>query len=157
MASREIRHPSLAPENVRRRVANMSTDKINKVRSQHRAHYVANAEYAKARHRKWCADNKGQVAAYNRRAGIKRRYGLTLEELAALLGNQGGECAICSVVITLDGPRGKSKAYVDHNHATGKIRSLLCIECNTAIGKFRENTEVMRKAIQYLETHNGIA
>jgi hypothetical protein len=44
---------------------------------------------------------------------------------------------------------------VDHNHATGVVRAILCSRCNSGLGLFCEDPDLMRRAIDYLETHNG--
>lgn len=79
---------------------------------------------------------------------LKRKYGITPEDYETLLQQQSGVCAICLEV-------GTRKLSVDHCHRTGKIRALLCQKCNSAIGLLNEDTDLMRKAITYLETHNG--
>lgn len=73
------------------------------------------------------------------------KYGLTLDEYEAMVEDQGGKCAICGVTP-------KTRLCVDHCHATGIVRGLLCRSCNTAIGLLREDTKVMGKAIQYVRT-----
>lgn len=78
-----------------------------------------------------------------------KQYNLTLETYDALLNKQGGVCAICST----DDPRGQSKAgrfYVDHNHKTGEVRGLLCHDCNTALGLFKDNPNLLYLANKYL-------
>ena len=52
-------------------------------------------------------------------------------------------CAVCGCTMT--------KKCIDHDHKTKKIRGVLCNNCNTALGLFNDNVEVMRTAIQYLE------
>jgi hypothetical protein len=84
-----------------------------------------------------------------RKGHIKRKFGITLEEYDLMLNSQNGVCAICQ--LTCDS--GYSLA-VDHNHKTGKIRGLLCKNCNTAIGLLKENTDVMIKAVQYLKFYS---
>ena len=59
-----------------------------------------------------------------------------------MIAAQGGVCAICQ-----DAPA----AHVDHDHATGAVRGVLCFNCNGGLGQFRDRTDVMRKAIKYLE------
>ncbi len=50
---------------------------------------------------------------------------------------------------------GKRKNFcIDHDHATGKVRGLLCHNCNVAIGLMKDNTDLLKKAAEYLETHN---
>ena len=87
-------------------------------------------------------------------AGVAKRYGLTAEAYAAIQTFQGGRCAICQIAT------GASKALaVDHNHSCcpgnqscGKcIRGLLCSTCNQLLGFARDNPEMFKRAILYLE------
>jgi hypothetical protein len=87
---------------------------------------------------------------------LKRTYGLTIEQHAALLSAQGHRCGICGS----DDPgiRTKGKVHrwhVDHDHATGKVRGLLCGSCNIGLGSFFDNTVALRNAVVYLEKHRG--
>lgn len=78
---------------------------------------------------------------------IKGRYGITLDEYNRILETQNGVCAICRNA----SPGVRIKRFsVDHDHATGEIRGLLCIKCNTAIGQLEDNIERMHKAARYL-------
>ena len=70
-------------------------------------------------------------------------YGLTPEDVQALWESQGRRCAICG--------RSNIKFHVDHCHSTGRIRGLLCSNCNTAIGLFGDDPERLRSAALYLE------
>jgi hypothetical protein len=89
----------------------------------------------------------------DRKGNLKRLYGISVEEFDAMLATQGGACAICGE--TQAGGRWKRRFHVDHHHGTGAIRGLLCNGCNVGIGSFREDPEVMQKAIEYLRKHNG--
>lgn len=62
-------------------------------------------------------------------------------------------CAICGNPETRI-IRGKSILSVDHNHKTGKVRALLCNNCNQGIGKLKDNIDILKLAIEYLEKHN---
>lgn len=77
-----------------------------------------------------------------RNADLKYQYGITLEDYAAMLERQQGQCAICG---TAD-----EKLVVDHNHITGKVRSLLCHLCNALIGCAREDIAILVRAAAYL-------
>jgi hypothetical protein len=81
----------------------------------------------------------------NRRYLVK--YGITLEEYNALLIEQNNECKICHKHIT----QSKYAFDVDHEHDTGIVRGLLCRQCNTALGLFREDTEILLSALIYLK------
>jgi len=78
---------------------------------------------------------------------LKRNYGITASERQQMLDAQNGECAICGIRES----KCKKRHAVDHCHETGKIRGILCTNCNSAIGKLQDNTELLKKAIAYLE------
>ena len=82
------------------------------------------------------------MAAYN----YKRRYGLTLEDLARMFERQGGCCAICEKELK----EGRSGMCVDHDHTTRAVRGLLCHACNTGIGKLEDDADLLRKAARYV-------
>lgn len=92
----------------------------------------------------WCAN--GCQEARKR----LRRHGLTNRQYLDLLESQGGKCALC---------RESGKGYggsryalvVDHCHATGKVRGLLCPDCNTALGRFGDDAARLRAAADYIE------
>ncbi len=98
---------------------------------------------------KWYADNREHAAHKARKLHLQKAYGLTLEQYADMVAAQNGVCAIC-----FRAPRGKYKNLaIDHCHATGKIRGLLCYECNHGLGCFEDRTELFRSAIEYLIHH----
>lgn len=68
-----------------------------------------------------------------------------------MMRDQGNKCAICGKEIYLFGSKKSNTAHVDHDHITGKVRGLLCQECNTGLGKFRDNPLFLANAIKYLE------
>jgi hypothetical protein len=83
-----------------------------------------------------------------------RKFGITPEGYSELLKSQNGTCAICKQPETAT-RLGKVKALaVDHCHQSGAIRGLLCADCNTGIGKLRENTSIFLSAIRYLDYHS---
>ena len=88
---------------------------------------------------------------------LKYKFGITLEEYNRIDQSQGGVCAICEGVNdtrtkgTTSGKNVKISLAVDHNHKTGKVRGLLCGNCNTSLGSFKDNPALLRKAIEYLE------
>jgi hypothetical protein len=107
---------------------------------------------------------KSCISAYGRewrsRPGIRDRqtehsytytlltkYGITRQEYDDMLAAQGGGCAIC-------GGLTRRRPNVDHCHKTGKVRAILCHLCNQGLGSFRDNPDLLRKAIAYLEIHS---
>jgi Recombination endonuclease VII len=94
-----------------------------------------------------CHNARGK-ATYERLYGgtrhyhLKRRYGLSAEEVDALVLAQRGRCAIC---------REAPAEHVDHDHLTGKVRGVLCFNCNGGLGQFRDRADLMAFAIAYLQ------
>jgi hypothetical protein len=88
---------------------------------------------------------------------LRRRYGITLEEMTALLAEQGG-CATCGSTTS-----GGKNWHVDHDHSCcddrtscGKcVRGVLCHFCNLALGAIRDSPETLRNMIEYLGRADG--
>lgn len=83
-----------------------------------------------------------QAPERRREEKLKYKYGITVEEYDALRGAQGGRCALCGA--------DPEVLCVDHCHATGRVRGLLCSPCNTGIGHLRDDVAILRRAIEYL-------
>lgn len=78
---------------------------------------------------------------------LLHRYGINLNDYEDILKSQNYSCAICK-------KEAKEMTYhlhVDHCHTTGKVRGLLCSPCNVFLGYARDNTEVFKEAIRYIE------
>lgn len=90
-----------------------------------------------------------------RRHNLYHRYGITPEQLDELYASQNGQCAICLVELCIEIESGPNahKACVDHDHATGDIRGLLCSPCNNMLGRAQDDPIVLENAILYL--HNS--
>jgi hypothetical protein len=101
-----------------------------------------------ARKRKSKKDKLAYYKAKNdrtNRAKLLTRYGITGEEYDEMLLSQFEKCAICAGT-NVSGRR----LSVDHNHKTGKVRGLLCNQCNLGLGYFYDNPTLLTNASQYL-------
>ena len=78
---------------------------------------------------------------------LKRDYGISVEEFNSMLSKQGGLCKLCRKP---EQHKTKKKLSVDHCHATGKVRGLLCHKCNVVLGLIKEDVTILNKAIEYL-------
>lgn len=101
---------------------------------------------------KTAEDNPKQRANIDRKSSLKHRYGLTPEQYDALLISQDGRCAIC------ERPASdfKMRLAVDHSHATGAIRGLLCNFCNHKIVGKHTDGEKFRAIANYIESETGL-
>lgn len=100
--------------------------------------------YAEYQHEQKKKTRAAQRAKYRFRA-----YGVTLAEIEAAFARQDGCCAICKSALDLN----MRDAHVDHDHATGRFRGILCRSCNWGLGNFRDNHEALSAAISYLKEH----
>ncbi len=80
---------------------------------------------------------------------LKSDWGLTGDDYTKWLAEQDGKCAICRAPSELQSKR----LAVDHDHVTGQLRGLLCINCNQLLGKAHDDVTILKAAIAYLEFH----
>lgn len=104
------------------------------------------------------ADRARKQRAYNPRAAkntdLKKMYGITIDDFDRMAHAQGYCCGICGNQETaVDGLGLPRRLAVDHCHITGKVRALLCTNCNKSLGGFRDDPDLLRKAADYLERH----
>jgi len=86
---------------------------------------------------------------------LKKLYGLSLIEYNKLLETQDHKCAICNQPEGAIDPYSKKprKLAVDHCHKTGKVRGLLCTNCNTGTGRFNDDISLLKAAVKYLKSY----
>lgn len=100
---------------------------------------------------KWKKDNPERSKRSSRERSLKFRFGINLQEYEELLHKQNYACAICGSTETRNMGDTVWSLSVDHNHITGKIRGLLCNNCNRGLGLLGDSLEALKKAIKYLE------
>lgn len=103
-----------------------------------------------ARQKAWVAAHRDRVKVYSLMHALKR-YGLTLLQYGQMVARQGGVCAICGRAEWHKIKGTVSRLKIDHDHATGKVRGLLCNECNRRLFHL-EDPAWTKKALSYLET-----
>jgi len=86
---------------------------------------------------KWYLGHKGQ----QREKYVKRNFGVELDYIKHYVKEVDSCCDIC---------KRQTKLVVDHNHKTGKFRGMLCTNCNSGLGHFRDEPGILRMAIFYL-------
>jgi hypothetical protein len=80
-----------------------------------------------------------------------RCFGMTQREYSDLLCKQHDRCRICHQKPRDESVGKKRHLGIDHNHATGEIRGLLCDRCNKVLGFVREDQALLRRAVLYLK------
>lgn len=103
--------------------------------------YDENRAKAREDAKRWNRENPDRAKDHH----YKVRYGITFAEYQAMSDAQRGVCAICNK----PQPNGR-RLYVDHDHYSGAVRALLCRSCNSGIGNFQEDPEILAAAAEYL-------
>jgi len=106
--------------------------------------YLKIKEHIKKFNLKWPRSEKKKIG--HRRRRFKKLYGITIEDRDLMFVSQGGCCAICRPKER--GTVGQKRLHVDHDHVSGKVRGLLCMTCNLALGVFEKNKS---EVLKYLE------
>lgn len=91
------------------------------------------------------ADQKEKLAEIRLTGGRKYKYGVTREQVHAMLAEQDNQCKICSIEISY------MTAHLDHCHTTSAVRGLLCKNCNWGLGFFKDDPALLSNAISYLQ------
>ena len=78
----------------------------------------------------------------------QKKHGISLVEYNELFERQEGKCAICGIH---EDQLSKKGLAIDHDHVTNKVRGLLCGNCNRALGFFKDDIEILKKAVDYLQ------
>lgn len=127
---------------------------------RHRRWARKNAAHVRAYQAAWRKKNRARIRAWNRKhykydpvkardKALRRKFGITLAAYEKLRALQANGCAICPVTK----PGGRGTWHVDHDHSTGKVRGLLCQNCNIGLGNFRDNEVLLARAAAYLRKH----
>jgi hypothetical protein len=106
---------------------------LNTIREQKRVRYAANPD------EKWRYD-------------LKKKYGMSIADYNTMFLAQGGVCEICKRPERAIDKRTKKtrKLTVDHHHGSGKVRALLCMSCNRALGLLHDDADLISKAEEYI-------
>jgi hypothetical protein len=139
-------------------------DNAEKINAYQKQYYLDNATEIKKRSikqkKKYRQENVEKIKKYQKEydknnskrkkySHIKRDFGITENEYDLIFAKQEGKCAICGKHQN----EFKTPLGIDHDHETGKVRGLLCFNCNTGIGKLKDDITILEKAIEYLKTN----
>lgn len=117
---------------------------------------AANKAKDRAAKRAWAAANADKMRAIRaknraieRARSLARLYGISKDDYEAMRLAQRGVCAVCL------GPPGRKSLSVDHDHATGAVRGLLCSACNLALGSLRDDPRRIASLLEYIVKAKG--
>lgn len=108
-------------------------------------------EYARKYRKKYpdrIKERRLRAKAKERDYALRKNYGISLETYLKIRKQQNYHCALCP-----NDNQGKALS-VDHDHKTGKVRGLLCRNCNLGLGYFRDETTLLFEAIKYLKRND---
>ena len=113
-------------------------------------YYAKNREEILKKKKEYWDLNKNIIKRNEKVRRLKRDYKITPKDYNELLIKQNYKCAICNI------PESESfnGLHIDHCHKTKKVRGLLCMQCNTVLGKVNDNIKILENAITYLKSHN---
>ena len=112
-------------------------------------YYQKNKEHMKAYRDK----NREKINKQKKEGYFKKNYNLTIDDYNKRVEQQNNKCAICGNEETNTFKGKVVNLSVDHNQKTGKVRGLLCKDCNVSLGNLNENISLFYKCIEYLKQH----
>jgi hypothetical protein len=130
---------------------------------KHREWYLKNRERLRLKRRTTRSEDYRKIKAWRksnpaklRDYALRSKYGITMAQYEEMLDKQNHTCAICKRKETRKSGRSKKVVAlsVDHNHRTGKVRKLLCADCNRAIGLMEDNAQRLQSAARYLRNNS---
>lgn len=113
---------------------------------QNKSPYQQDKEKKAKRHKIWREERGGKLKKKDK--DLQYKFGITLEDYNRMKSEQNDRCYLCDKHQS----QVKLQFAVDHCHETGVVRKLLCSNCNTGLGQFKDNIEVLTKAIEYLKS-----
>lgn len=126
----------------------------NEEQKKNRAEYMREYNKRKPEKKKRYRKNYREIHKSNQ---LLARYGITSENYQSMLDSQGGVCKLCGQIETAKISRGVGirSLAVDHDHNTGKVRGLLCHQCNVVLGQYEKYKDLFPKFQEYLDSTGG--
>lgn len=145
------------PEKVKEKGRRYRALNSERAKEDGRKYRAANPERVKEYSKKYRAENPEKLKEDNKKyraanrekllsLGKEKKYGVSAKDVEQMNLTQGGACAICKVVP-------KKRLHIDHDHSSGKVRALLCNNCNLALGLLKDSSIVAHAAAGYLDYH----
>lgn len=104
------------------------------------------------RNKRWASRKPELIAHQHRSWMLRKKYGITVAQYEAMVVEQKNLCKVCG-----NPPKPGKKLVIDHDHRSGKVRNLLCDNCNLLIGHAQEDLIILEATISYLRSHDAIS
>jgi hypothetical protein len=121
-------------------ITEFANNKVKKDGLQERCKECTKTHYQKTKHL------RSKPSSEDKRRWLMSSYGLTVEAFNKMFSDQQGLCAICGT-----SEWGRPSPSIDHCHTSGKVRGLLCNNCNRGLGLFKDNFTFLMKAAHYVK------
>ena len=116
-----------------------------------KGYYWKDPETAGIKAKQYRVENPERHKEIRRNSHLKKEYGITQEEYLMMLDAQDNRCAIC--FCTFNMADSKLFPHIDHCHDSGKVRSILCQQCNLALGAIQDSDAIAMSMVKYLGQH----
>jgi len=126
-------------ENIRKLELSRRPDQVENRKNR----YQLKRQEILEKQKQYSMSSAGRLVQLRRRCRRNKGEGITVEQYHQILKDQDGLCAICKTFM--------NPPHIDHCHSSGKVRGLLCNDCNTSLGKFKESAENLRRAARYID------
>mgnify|MGYP001562528433 CR=1 FL=1 len=145
-------------ENILNKKTKYNSSHREELRKEARDSYWEKPEVFKARSREFHKANRETALVKMRSSHLKRLYGMSEAEYQNKFEEQSGLCYICKKPETRKMPNGQlCRLSVDHDHATGLVRDLLCAACNIVVGLVFEDIVIAESVADYIRKWKGRA
>ena len=115
-------------------------------------YYKKNKTRILKRNEEYYRQNSEKIERQKFKYYLRYKFEMEPEQYTQMLENQQHKCAICGYLAP-ENATCTEKLYVDHDHSNGNVRGLLCMNCNSALGHFKENLTILKNAVNYLENY----
>lgn len=122
------------------------------LKNKKKEYYDAHKEEISKQHKEYYSTHKAEF----RKKRVTYLFGIDDTEYSNMVEKQNNLCAVCGNPETQTRNGVIKRLAIDHNHVTGKVRKLLCNNCNISIGYAKESPEILRKMIEYLEEFENV-
>jgi len=141
---------------VRERLSQMRVANTGNINGKTKAYRQQHRKQINASTKAWLVAHPERAKAYRRAAHLQAKYKMTHKTYEEMFNAQGGVCAACGQPETSKRLGVIRHMHVDHDHATGKVRALLCHRCNSALGLLKDDRTLVANLLLYISKYQPV-